>query len=1103
MKLKCTLITIMLFISLASLAQNNFAAYYTKITQGQDWEAASRTGKYADLVVRINADIKLVFWRGNSYLPYLETNTGTWNIPEVIPRSGDGSGNMPDKVNTFSHVRLISIDDSKAIVHWRYLPSFGPGNPKTGENHRAMVDEVFTILPDGSVTRTIKLGDSSYDHWEDPMNVTTQTFNLTTNGITNTNTSTGSPGGAPAPVIGNPEKGPNVVTPAMWWKFDEGQGHTTTESISGYAHTVTGDKTNWKKGVSGTALALDGYYTDINLPSNNSPSITSSFTIELWMSIGAYPWETQSIVHKGTYGELDGFGLYLNEQGALTGHIRQGGQDIFIEQEEGLKLPTHKWMHVAMVVDPALRVAKIFIDGQLNRATSISNANLNLASGSKYYIGSGMQDQNWFYTIDALIDEVRVYDTALSNAQIQQSYNNFNPGTTIVDTPDMDQRIIPEGNTTGQFGAHYERLPFYDTWDQMFRDGPYSDIVVEYDNSPVKTIFWRAASYAAVHHNGAKGRFSSEFNENFSDAGCCYEPMSDKKHQYSHARVIENTPARVVVHWRYPQLFPDNTVNNFNNATGWGDWSDWYMYCYPDGITAYESVWWGSNNTFVEWAEPMIMLGPGEFPDSLIPMTNTVTNISQTSVLNWHWSAKDTDHLSVWDNTGDKPDVQTINLTGSSYRPVLVYDKATLDEWTPYYDYNRYSHWPAGQKPSAGENDLLYGTRTAHTSILKPLPSQAGSSSGTITNGLWKKHIRLEGMSNRDVNSLRRLSRSWQNAPTLSNTTNVTGSYAFEQRAFNLTASDVTLAFTVDATEEKPLDNPCFVIKNWVGGNIPVIVLVNGSAPANLKQGTFTDTDGTTSLVIYINMTANAPTNFNISASSDIANNYKIETTGETCSGKNNGNISITAPQSGNYVAKIDGSEFNFTSTLDIPNLTPKTYNLCITNTDEVNSERCYEVIIGAGINLTGKSSINPKSTSQMNIDIDQGTAPYIVKVNNKEIGTFNTASFSINVSDKDLVEVTSTKNCEGKLSFTANLPNTIKLYPNPVNNNFSVSILTPGIEKIQVEVHNITGQVVHYGEYTLRGNSANVPVNNLKRGLYLVKVATKENNKVFKVVKQ
>ena len=72
--------------------------------------------------------------------------------------------------------------------------------------------------------------------------------------------------------------------------------------------------------------------------------------------------------------------------------------------------------------------------------------------------------------------------------------------------------------------------------------------------------------------------YSNEFNETWgkSVGQGCQKPMSDKSSAYSHVRVLENTPAREVVHWRFPLLDVEHVMANFDEKTGWSDWSDWY-----------------------------------------------------------------------------------------------------------------------------------------------------------------------------------------------------------------------------------------------------------------------------------------------------------------------------------------------------------------------------------------------------------------------------------------------------------------------------------------------------------------------------------------------
>ena len=160
-----------------------FGAFYSKIDSGEEFEKYSRTGDFADVVVDLGkGQSKLVFWRGSSYLPYLETKQGKWYVEEIIPRKGNGGGIMPDKINAYSHVKIIESSADRVVVHWRYLPGFSGLNPHVGVDATKFVDEYITITSAGKVERSIRKGTEKTEDWKDPKNRIIQTFDLKASG---------------------------------------------------------------------------------------------------------------------------------------------------------------------------------------------------------------------------------------------------------------------------------------------------------------------------------------------------------------------------------------------------------------------------------------------------------------------------------------------------------------------------------------------------------------------------------------------------------------------------------------------------------------------------------------------------------------------------------------------------------------------------------------------------------------------------------------------------------------------------------------------------------------------------------------------------------
>ena len=97
------------------------------------------------------------------------------------------------------------------------------------------------------------------------------------------------------------------------------------------------------------------------------------------------------------------------------------------------------------------------------------------------------------YSFDGLIDEVKIYEEALSQKEIKSTLATYEPDKVA----DLEKRVLPDGEDRNTFGGYYTNLKFYDTWDNMWRFGKHSDVVVEFDNNPSKFVFWKGANYNA------------------------------------------------------------------------------------------------------------------------------------------------------------------------------------------------------------------------------------------------------------------------------------------------------------------------------------------------------------------------------------------------------------------------------------------------------------------------------------------------------------------------------------------------------------------------------------------------------------------------------
>jgi len=866
----------------------DFYAYYTKLDTGQDFEKYSRTGDYTDIVVHFNDEERFVFQRGSSYLPYWEAKEGKWYVEQIVPRTGDGTEERPDKVNTYSYVRIIKNTDKQVEVHWRYLSDFKQGNPNRGIKQVNFVDEYYTITPERKVTREVKKATEKISDWQDPMNKVTQIFTLSPDGIKNVETKYPSSTVKAERIEGIALKKSLVAEPVRYWKFDEGLGDRTKESITGHLSDIPGPKTLWRKGVSGTAIQFDGYNTEVNLPLSKAPDLRTGLTLEAWIAVGAYPWNWCPIVQQG---DEKGYFLGMDADGHIAFKISAGYQwnELLSEQ----KLDPRRWYHTAGTYDKATGRIALYLNGKQIASKIIAEQSELFSdvetAAQPVKIGKGRPRAAKYlermafespYSFDGLIDEVKIYDKALSQGLLKRSFQNYEPAGSQVTNPALPRRVLPASAKQNRFGAKYTKLSYHEAWDNIFRLGKDADIVVDFNGLPTQFIFWHGAGYIPMIVSENNNWYSNEFCEIFCiEDKPCKEPMSDTVNYHNHVRILENTDARVLVHWRYPLIDIFHNIGYKNSKTGWGEWADWYYYIYPDGIAAVKMVLWSdfSDKTFEgyrEWQETLVLYGPGRGPENIVQRKAALTMANtKGEYKEYDWGKQGDFQINAPNNIS----VQKVSYV-DEYDPFIIIKKLT-QRWTSsggkagHGDFLAWNHWPVALMKNDGRK-RFDNTRAGHTALSHldfPFYEKR-----TNTLAPYGVKLKLEGMTKLGINELVSLSRSWNEAPKLTGPKGCLSSgYEKGQRAYVLELSKPQMSFKLEAAENAPLFNPCFVVKNW-GGKSKADLKINGKTikpGENFRQGVVRDTDGRLKKIIWIKMRSNSNTKFAITKNERKENN--------------------------------------------------------------------------------------------------------------------------------------------------------------------------------------------------------------------------------------
>ena len=678
------------------------------------------------------------------------------------------------------------------------------------------------------------------------------------------------------------------VTPAAWWKFNEGSADTTVESVSERFAVITGDKTVWVAGVSGTAVAWDGYNTSIAFRAEYAPSIGRQLTLEAWIAVKAYPWNWCPIVHRSEWGSA-GYYLGIDSRGHAGIKVHADGQ--WREVTSLGPVPRNRWVHVAGVYDGAAGNMRVFIDGLGAGSIAVPGGEI-LTTAEPVKIGKGINmlvtdrireevgDVPDSYAFDGLIDEVKIYNVALSDSQVADSYQAAYPGSAHRDNPSLQERVLP-GAPVGpghRFGAYYDTLKFYDTWDNLWRLGPDADVVVRFDSVPYKFIFWHGTSYVP-HMVSENNKWS---NNEFLETGCssdgdsgidgCGEPMSDKMCRHSHVRIIENNDARVVVQWRYGMVDVHDDFA-YVDSYGWGDWGEEFYYIYPDGLVVRkQTLWTSAKNEWHEWHEAIVLSGPETRPEDNIEYDAVHLANIQGGREVYSWQNGLPDQLDGEDMPLP-PDahMHKVNLK-SQWDHFTIFEQRKLYKAPEAYDgeltaasaFPWWNHWPVSQVTTDGRW-AYEPDRTSHSSFDNVKWRSSLETDRAVTKLL------LQGMTDGDILSLVPLARSWEDPPEMTvNTPGFSeGLFDRSQRAYTLTKTAApfgNLSFSLAGSSGSPVINPCVVVHNMAADRLKLTV--NGTelpAGIDFRWTVERHASGVPRLIVWARVNAESAVTFELS----------------------------------------------------------------------------------------------------------------------------------------------------------------------------------------------------------------------------------------------
>jgi len=209
-----------------------------------------------------------------------------------------------------------------------------------------------------------------------------------------------------------------------YWSFDEGSGTTAYDYSGNNNHGTLTNGPTWTQGKVGGALSFDGV-DDYVVVNNFNLSNTNKITISIWLRFSVSTLKVP-LEHSTNFNYNNAFLMAYNEFGGV------GSLQLSDHNSSGYNIAyttggynNNQWHHFVAVSNrdlDGLNQITLYVDGNQNTIHHQTyRVDLN-GVYSNYPLYFGSRGGSVFF-FNGFIDEVRIYNRALSEAEIQAIYN--------------------------------------------------------------------------------------------------------------------------------------------------------------------------------------------------------------------------------------------------------------------------------------------------------------------------------------------------------------------------------------------------------------------------------------------------------------------------------------------------------------------------------------------------------------------------------------------------------------------------------------------------------------------------------------------------------
>jgi len=213
------------------------------------------------------------------------------------------------------------------------------------------------------------------------------------------------------------------------YRFEECNGGATTKNFvgTGLDGNLSGDaKVSIDSGKVKNSISFLGNGI-MSVEHSPDLDLVNNLTITFW--VNPTKQQRQALISKGggsgdnrKYGSDAEYSLTLWEDGKFK-YKHNGTADTF----SNAVIPLNKWTHIALTRDNDKKTIKIYINGVLDTTNTYTTAPSS-SNSENLIIGSGEFYSDTMQNLKGQMDEIKIYNIALSQDEITSMYNTENSG---------------------------------------------------------------------------------------------------------------------------------------------------------------------------------------------------------------------------------------------------------------------------------------------------------------------------------------------------------------------------------------------------------------------------------------------------------------------------------------------------------------------------------------------------------------------------------------------------------------------------------------------------------------------------------------------------